>query len=155
MSDHLMTSRQMQGLAPLHQATQAIQHILEQARRRPHWGYYLGLGTESWGLLTEALATLTDTADLAALRERWLCPNPQNPAEDEDLMREAREDAKSEWEPNYYELIEAIRELYTPTRLELLEALRDMFCFDCGGVSIFKPCGCRPCGARVESEAAK
>lgn len=142
MNADLLTSREMNGVAPTEQAKQAIRHVLEQAYSRPHWGWYLGLGTQSFGLLTEALATLTDEPDLGKVRESWACTNAVNPAEDPDLRERALELAKDEWEPSRGDLFEHINCLSIAERLELLDDLRTRCCFHCGAQIPIRPCGC-------------
>lgn len=49
---------QMEGLSGEEQAKQAITHVLKQIRYNEKVGYHLGIGTQSFSLLTEAAATL-------------------------------------------------------------------------------------------------
>jgi len=48
----------MDNMPAIEQAKRAIAHILNQGLENPYLGYYIGLGTQSFALLTEAAATL-------------------------------------------------------------------------------------------------
>lgn len=50
---------QMDGMPPVEQSKKAIGHVLVQIRDHAHVGWYLGYGTQTFSLLTEAYATLT------------------------------------------------------------------------------------------------
>ncbi|MBC8009194.1 MAG: hypothetical protein H7067_03760 [Burkholderiales bacterium] len=74
INDH----KSMAGLKPDEQARKALAHILDQIRDRPFVGFYLGYGTESFSLATEALASLDGTTPLA-VREAYEPKEPKNP----------------------------------------------------------------------------
>lgn len=59
MSD-LFTHRQVEGNTPLNQAKRAIAHTLQAIADDPRKYDLMGLGTQSYALLTEAAATLWD-----------------------------------------------------------------------------------------------
>lgn len=71
----------MQGMPPEEQSKKAIAHVLIQIRDHPHVGWYLGFGTQSFDLLTEAFATLTKQP-IEQVRNRFEPTNPTNPKED-------------------------------------------------------------------------
>jgi hypothetical protein len=50
----------MHGLSPEEQAKKALRHVLEVIQSHPQVGYHLGLGTQTFSLLTEATAALFD-----------------------------------------------------------------------------------------------
>lgn len=54
----LMDSAQMQGLSGEDQAKKAIRHVLEQIQDNENIAHQMGLGSQSFALLTEAAATL-------------------------------------------------------------------------------------------------
>lgn len=72
---------QMQGMPPEEQSKKAIGHVLVQIRDHPHIGWYLGYGTQSFDLLTEAFATLTNQR-IDQTRDRYEPTHPTNPKED-------------------------------------------------------------------------
>lgn len=72
---------QMKGMPPEDQARKAIGHVLTQIREHPHVGWHLGFGTQSFDLLTEAYATLTNLT-IAGIRDRYEPLNATNPKED-------------------------------------------------------------------------
>lgn len=73
----------MSDLAPEAQARKALAHILGRIREDSRVGWYLGLGTESFALATEALASLTHEP-VKNVREAYAPINPRNPAADDD-----------------------------------------------------------------------
>jgi hypothetical protein len=60
--------RSMQGLTAEQQAKQAIEHLLKRVRDDDRMYFMIGLGSESFALLTEAYATLTGS-DVVAIRK--------------------------------------------------------------------------------------
>lgn len=54
----LFTDTQMADLPPLEQAKKAIRHALMQIKDNPKVAYHLGVGTQTFALLTEAFATI-------------------------------------------------------------------------------------------------
>lgn len=77
----LMTDTEMQELSGEDQAKKALFHLLKQIRRDEYVGWYLGLGTQSFSLITEAYATLTQQ-NVGRVREQFQPMNPRNPKED-------------------------------------------------------------------------
>ena len=63
----IMTDRQMETLSRDNQSLQAITHTLTTIRDNPNVAWFLGVGTQTWALLTEAYATLTGR-DVAEVR---------------------------------------------------------------------------------------
>lgn len=72
---------QMQGMPPEEQAKKAIRHVLGQIREHEHVGWYLGYGTQSFDLLTEAYSTLTKQP-IEQVRDAFEPRNPRNPKEE-------------------------------------------------------------------------
>lgn len=54
----LFSERQMTDVPALEQAKKAIRHALIQIHENPKVAYHLGVGTQTFALLTEAFATL-------------------------------------------------------------------------------------------------
>lgn len=150
MSDDVFTARSMQDLPSAKQAATAIEHVLRRIHGDPSVGWYLGIGTESFALLTEAYATLTGFA-LDEVRRTFNCPNTADPstaakaeAEDvESMIDAAVREAREEWSPTRGEITDTVTGMAVPGRLELLQILRDGFCTRCGGRTIIRPCLCR------------
>ena len=71
---------QMEGMTGEQKAKKAIRHVLEQIRNNPDIGWYLGVGTQSYSLLTEAAATLFERPH----EEVWNHFRPQNPRDPRD-----------------------------------------------------------------------
>lgn len=69
------TTTQMNGLAPDEQAKKALLSILIRIRDNGAIGYHVGLGCNTFDLLTEAYATLTG-APVEEVRRAWECRNP-------------------------------------------------------------------------------
>ncbi|MBC8009945.1 MAG: hypothetical protein H7067_07600 [Burkholderiales bacterium] len=109
--------KSMEGLTPAEQARKALVHILGQIRDRPYVGYYLGYGTESFALATEALASLTDTTPLG-VRERYEPKTARDPRQ--EGMKEGRECASVEAgglsEIEHANLLAAVTELETAAK---------------------------------------
>jgi len=77
----LLLETQMDGMPPEKQALKAIAHILTHIHRDEYVGWYLGLGTQSFALLTEAYATMTGEP-VDKIRKHFKPSNPRNPKED-------------------------------------------------------------------------
>jgi hypothetical protein len=60
--------RCMEGLSAEQQATKALKHVIDKLRTDDRLYHLIGLGSQSFDLLTEAYAALTGE-DLAALRK--------------------------------------------------------------------------------------
>lgn len=75
--------RQMDGLEPLEQAKRAIAYTLRRIQSDPNVGWYLGIGTQTFGLLTEAYATCYGQP-LEQVRRAFNCPNARNPRGEEE-----------------------------------------------------------------------
>lgn len=67
---------QMDGVPPEEQARRAIAHTLGRIRDHQVIGYHMGLGSQSFDLLTEAYASLTGI-QVAEVRRQFECRNPQ------------------------------------------------------------------------------
>lgn len=67
---NLMTETQMADLPAEQQAKKAIAHVLHQIKANPEIGYHMGVGTQSFALLTEAAATLYNKK-LEEVREKF------------------------------------------------------------------------------------
>lgn len=72
--------RTMAEHTPLQQAQLALGHILSRIRNDDRVGWYLGFGTESFALATEAYATLTGKPVLA-VRTAFAPQKPKDPAQ--------------------------------------------------------------------------
>lgn len=77
----LYAETQMQGMSSEEQAKKAILHLLRRINDDPYIGWYLGFGTQSFSLLTEAYSTLTNQP-VEQVREEFEPVNPRNPKED-------------------------------------------------------------------------
>lgn len=74
-------NRTMQGKTGEEQAKRAIRHVLGVIRDHAEVGWYMGAGTQSFDLLTEAAATLFDEP-LDKVRSYFLPLAPRDPKED-------------------------------------------------------------------------
>lgn len=77
INDH----RQMTDKTPEQQAIRALEHILNRVADHPYVGYYLGYGSQSFALLTEAFASLTGR-DVKAVREDYAPTCPRDPVKE-------------------------------------------------------------------------
>lgn len=68
---NLLNDRQMEDLEPIYQARKAILHVLGVIKDNPKVGYHMGLGSQSFALLTEAASTLFNEPDLEKLRRHY------------------------------------------------------------------------------------
>jgi hypothetical protein len=75
----LMTSTSIDGLSADAQMEKALLHVARQIKNDPFIGWYMGLGTETFSLVTEALATRKGEA-LEHVRKCCLPLAPRNPA---------------------------------------------------------------------------
>jgi hypothetical protein len=66
----------MDGVFPEEQARRAIVHVLARIRDHEVVGYYMGLGSQSFDLLTEAYASLTRIA-VQDVRRQFQYKQPQ------------------------------------------------------------------------------
>jgi len=73
-----LTENQMEGMTGEQQAKKAIRHVLEQIKDNPEIGWYLGEGTQSFSLLTEAAATLFERPT-EEVRGHFRPKNPRDP----------------------------------------------------------------------------
>jgi hypothetical protein len=69
---------QMKGLSAEEQAKKALNHILNRIRVDPIIGWYLGYGTQSFSLLTEAYAALFSKS-LKEVQDEFMPENPRDP----------------------------------------------------------------------------
>lgn len=76
IDDHLS----MADLTPEVQAGKALRHILSRINRDPAVGWYLGIGTESFALATEAFAALCGVP-VRQIREQFAPLDPQDPVD--------------------------------------------------------------------------
>jgi len=74
----IFTAKEMEGIEPLGQAKRAIRHTLERIRNHPEVGFYLGVGTQTFSLLTEAAATLYGEP-VEKVRTHFAPQNPLDP----------------------------------------------------------------------------
>jgi hypothetical protein len=74
----LMDSQQMVGMSATDQAKRAIVHTLQRIREHPEVGYYMGCGTQTFDLLTEAASTLFDEP-IVKVRESFMPLSPRDP----------------------------------------------------------------------------
>lgn len=79
----------MEEDTPVNQAKKAIRHVLFIALENWQVGYHLGLGTQSFSLLTEALATLHGEKDLEKLRRHY-CPDGKGVKSHTEIVQELR-----------------------------------------------------------------
>jgi len=86
MSDSLMSNRQMEGVPPIDQAKRAIRHALETIRDNPKVAWHLGIGTQTFALLTEAAATLYGE-DVEKVRKAFLPPEVEEPPRGSPVIR--------------------------------------------------------------------
>ena len=70
--DPLWEATQMDDLHQDAKVRQALFHVLGQIRSNPTVGYELGIGSQTFALLTEAYAALTGEA-VRAVREHFYC----------------------------------------------------------------------------------
>jgi len=71
--------KSMKGLPPIEQARRALRHVLTQIRDRSEVGWYLGHGTETFALTTEAFAEI-DRAEVVDVRRDFAPVNPIDPS---------------------------------------------------------------------------
>lgn len=74
----LLTETQMAHLTAERQAEKAIRHTLERIRDHPEIGYYMGFGTQSFSLLSEAAAKLWGD-DVSRVRQLYMPRDPRDP----------------------------------------------------------------------------
>lgn len=146
----MLEDSDMDALSNEDAAKVGILHTLKQIRNRPEVGWYLGVGTQVFSLLTKALSKMTGT-DVAELRTTWACPNAKNPAEREDDDKIAADALKATEEKGMLleimqdtDVIDFIDELSESSRMDLLQQLRERYCADCGAVHVvrFGECDC-------------
>jgi hypothetical protein len=78
----------MDGQPAIDQAKHALRYTLERIRDNSNIGYHLGLGTQTFALLTEAAATCFG-APLEQVRRNFACADTNKP--DSELLRQVRE----------------------------------------------------------------
>lgn len=88
--NRILESRQMVGMSEQEQAKKAIAHVLCYLRDNWDAGYHLGLGTQSFALLTECYSNLAGE-DLGEFRLR-MAPAPRRKGEQAatEVAREVR-----------------------------------------------------------------
>lgn len=90
----LNRSLQMSGMTAEKQAQKAVAHVLNIIASNPHVGWYMGWGTQSFALLTEAHATATGE-DVEEVREQFAPKDATNPGEAKELLETVLEHAPS------------------------------------------------------------
>lgn len=85
----LYESTQMDGKMPAEQATRAIRHTLDRIHGHKIIGWHMGMGTQAFSLLTEALASLTGQT-VRSQREAY-APTGFDPEPMMDAMEAAAE----------------------------------------------------------------
>ena len=85
----IWTNKSMEGRPPVDQAHAAIFKTLERVRDEYNIGYHLGLGTETFAVLTEAAATLSN-GDVQTLRREY-APGGDGKKCDTEVLREVLE----------------------------------------------------------------
>ncbi len=80
----IYTNKQMDGMTPENQAKKAMAHILQQVRDNPKFWDVMGLGTQSYALLTEAAATMFGEP-VETVRKKFVCRNCNEKSADEKL----------------------------------------------------------------------
>ena len=88
----LFTAKEMEGVEPNEQAKRAIRHALERIRNHPEVGYYLGIGTQTFSLLTEAAATLYGEP-VEKVRKHFLPRSTRDPDNDKSRVTWYRVDS--------------------------------------------------------------
>lgn len=74
----IWSSTQMDGQPGVVQANSAIAHALQRIRDHSTIGYYMGLGSQTFCLLTEAYATLQNVP-VSDVRRNFQCTDPRDP----------------------------------------------------------------------------
>lgn len=78
----LFTDTNMDGLAPAEQAERAIFKTLSRIHNEPFIAWYLGMGSQTFSLLTEAYAALTGKT-VQEVRQTFRPLDARNPATQE------------------------------------------------------------------------
>jgi hypothetical protein len=120
----------MDNLTPEQKSAVAIRHVLGLIKRHPEVGFYLGLGTQSFALLTEADAA-NYGVDLEHVRRHYRSESPKNPYEGQDvpstpaaMERELiANQGKGDWQSWHPDRITCIDELFHHLR-KLVRAIR-------------------------------
>jgi len=79
--DPIFDELQMEALSPIDQAKTAISHTLNKIKDDPYVAYYIGVGSQTYALLTEAAATLWDRP-VKEVRQKFLNRDARNPKND-------------------------------------------------------------------------
>jgi hypothetical protein len=157
--DPLWEATQMENLDPQSQALRAIRHALDQIHQNSAVGYYCGIGTQTFALLTEAYASLLGNHSVPEVRLRFNCPNAKNPAkeaEEKTIDSIGHGAIDPEWLTEG-QVLEAIECFSVVDRLELLDRIRERYCLQCGGDNGAQigPCGCRAARRREQPLISK
>jgi len=80
MSD-IMNELQMEGMSGEAQAMKALQAVLDRIHGDPYVGWYLGVGTQTFSLVTEAAATLFGEP-VEKVRRNFAPRHARNPREE-------------------------------------------------------------------------
>lgn len=97
MSDPIIDSLQMEGETLQQQCVRAIRHTLLRIREDATIGYVMGLGSQTFALLTEAYATATQTP-VRQVREIYMPQNARDPHTGVSDLVEACQRLCSEWD---------------------------------------------------------
>ena len=73
-----MTETQMTGLSGEDQAKKALKFVLDRIQFHPEIGWYMGPGTQTFSLVTEAAATLFERP-VEEVRKAFTPRRPRNP----------------------------------------------------------------------------
>jgi hypothetical protein len=122
----------MEGIAPVKQAQLAIAHALTRIHDHPGVGWYMGIGTESFALLTEAFAELTGQT-VREVRERFVPENPADPAGEAEPEQGAECSESIVGRMDADDVTEYLAGLPTFDRDQLLRDIRRRFCSRCAG----------------------
>lgn len=116
--------KSMADLSPVDQARKALAHILDRVAHNSSVGFYLGYGTESFSLATEALATL-DGTEPKSVREAYKPQKQHDPYEEGVEAGEDGARSRAKPEITQYEeanLLAAVTELETSANSDHLAA---------------------------------
>ncbi len=140
-------THQMADLPPEKQAEKAIAHMLQRICESPEVGYYCGIATQCFDLLTEAYATLT-ARDLDRVRATFEPKAPRDPAKGQPAWT-ATCDTPVEDRITEFSAVGWLERITPGERLSFFLAMR-RFCLRCGCDNV----GAVGCGCRIGRRAA-
>lgn len=155
---NIESHQQMEGMPPLAQAKKALRYFLVRLSEHKALAYHIDPLTQSFALLTEAYASVSDQK-LEEVREEFSpeqC-DPFDGLDDESVVKELQKrgfkvndkdgnECKTpadDWDPTMLDIFHAINDRATPDRIELFRLIVARWCLRCGGVCVVKPCSCR------------